>query len=99
MRQSLEDFVRKINRKKFDEELWYEIDYFTPSIIIQMLKERYQIVFDQKWELNYTDRKIEIWDYGIEELYSFKPNRKLLCSSREEICSYLEKIYLYIIKR
>lgn len=66
MRQWVDEFVKTITKKKFNEKKWYDVDYYSPVQVIDLIRDRYQIVF---WQPKCRYWKIEIWENWIEELY------------------------------
>ena len=100
MRQSAEDFVKLISKKVFNEKKWYDIEYYSPIEIVDMINTRYEIVFNHKWSLvtpDYSWRKIEIGNLWVEELWDTKWKKKLIETWSGPICNVLEAAYIYII--
>lgn len=102
MRLRVEHFIENLNKKKFDEKKWIDVDYYGFNQITDLIQDRYHIVFTQP---EWRSAKIEQWDLKVEELVNYVDfddklkSRKLICSYREDICRHLEKIYIYIINR
>lgn len=100
MRIWVDHFIASLNKKKLNEKTWLEVDYYGFDQIVNLIQDRYHIVFTKpKWR----KLKIEKGDHNVEELVDYKKldwrdaSRVVMSSYREDICKLLEKLYIYIV--